>query len=277
MSKFKRQSGFTLIEVAIVFVIIAALLSYVFMPLRAQMETAHIKQARAKLVEIEEALYGFAIANGRLPCPTQPGLGGVSNPASPAAHCNNNAAITGYIGFVPSATLGIKGSVNCDGLLTDPWGRPYRYSVTNFNDPDPAIDQGVFVVNDGIRTAANFGVPPATPSLGNIVPDIQICNNLDNACNAGSPAANVSTNTAIAVVFSMGTRQRANSPREDENGGEAAVASTCGLGNYDLSNDRFYYASERRETAGQEFDDNVIWLSPNILYNRLLQAGHTLQ
>ena len=59
--KLSKQRGFTLIEIAIVFVIIAILLSYTFMPLRAQIETKNIKEARAKLVEIEEALYVFAI------------------------------------------------------------------------------------------------------------------------------------------------------------------------------------------------------------------------
>ena len=262
MKRFSNQTGFTLIELAIVFVIIAALLSYTFMPLRAQLETANIKQATAKLAEIEEALYGFSIANGRLPCPTIPGNNGIENPDTTVDHCAGNAAITGYIGFVPVSTLGIKGEVNCDGLLVDPWGRPYMYSISNSN----SSGNGDFVVFDGVRLG---GGPTG------VTPDLKVCNNLGINCTAAS--ASYSTDEAVAVIFSMGTRQRANSTDEDENAGEgAAMASTCGLPAYPVGGDSFYYTSHRIELAGQEFDDIVTWISPNILYAKLLQAGFTL-
>lgn len=258
-----KQTGFTLIEIAIVFIIIAVLLSYTFMPIRAQLETANIKEARAKLAEIEESLYGFAIANGRLPCPTIPGNNGIENPDTTADHCAGSTAIGGYVGFVPSSTLGLKGEVNCDGLLIDPWGRPYMYSITNSN----AAGISHFVVFDAIRLA---GGPTA------VNPDIKICNDLSQACNIG--AGTFSADQAVAVIFSMGTRQRANSADEDENAGEGAnVASTCGLPAYELGNDNFYYYAQRIEQNNQEFDDIVSWISPNILYSKLLQAGYTLQ
>jgi len=276
MNKFK-QNGFTLVEIAIVFIIIAVLLSYTFMPLRAQLETKNIKEARSKLVEIEEALYGFAIANNRLPCPTRPGLNGIANPADPTIaatpHCNGDAAIAGYIGFVPSNTLGIKGEVNCDGLLTDPWGRPYRYSVTNVDGIGAALPPGAgdnsadFVVTDAIRLEGG-------PNFVN--PDIKVCNNLAVNCTAGGGTA--STSSAVAVIFSMGTKQRANNAGENENAGEGGtIASTCGLPAYPIGSDQQYYAAQRIEEIGNEFDDIVIWISPNLLYSKLLQAGYTLQ
>ena len=262
MNRYHTQAGFTLIEVAIVFVIIAALLTYTFMPLRAQLEAANIKQAQAKLAEIEQSLYGFAIANGRLPCPTIPGNNGIENPDTTVNHCAGNVAIGGYIGFVPATTLGVKGEVNCDGLLIDPWGRPYMYSITNSN----ASGNGDFVVFDGIRLA---GGPTA------VTPDIKICNDLTQNCNAG--AGSFSTDEAVAIIFSLGTRERTNSADENENAGEgAAIASTCGLPAYQVGSDIFYYSAQRIEVAGQEFDDIVTWISPNILYAKLLQAGFTL-
>lgn len=285
MKKFK-QHGFTLIEIAIVFVIIAVLLSYTFMPLRAQLESKNIKDARSKLVEIEEALYGFAIANNRLPCPTRPGLNGVSNPPDPTIaatpHCNGNAAIAGYIGFVPSNTLGIKGEVNCDGLLTDPWGRPYRYSVVNTDgivaDVTDDDGSGDFVVTAGLQLQATFtgnlNGDPTLTAPNAVEPNIMVCNNLVANCTV----ADASTTTAVAVIFAMGTKERANGPRENENAGEGGtIASTCGLPAYPISNDIRYYSAQRKEVVGQEFDDILIWISPNILYSRLLQAGHSLQ
>jgi prepilin-type N-terminal cleavage/methylation domain-containing protein len=250
------QHGFTLIEMAIVFLIIGALLSYTFMPLRAQLETANIKQARGKLAEIEEAIYGFAIANGRLPCPTLPGQGGLSQQPDPTNACDSS------IGFVPSGTLGLKGETNCDGLLVDPWGRPYRYSVTDSDfDADGADD---FVAINELR---NVGIASATP-------DLQVCRNLDAACNSTTAQANIVAREVVAVIFSMGTKGRANSATENENAGEGGtLASSCGLAAYPIGNDRFYYAAKRREIAGQEFDDQLIWISPHILYGKLLQAG----
>jgi len=265
--KIFKQNGFTLIEVAIVFIIIAVLLSYTFMPLRAQLETANIKKAHAKLVEIEEALYGFAIANNRLPCPTVPGNAGLSNPGNPTGtaveHCNSSAAIAGYIGFVPSSSLGLKGEVNCDGLLMDPWGRPYMYSISNSDESG----SGDFVTFEGIKNALG-------PTV--VDPDIKVCNDLTANCTAGGGIA--STDKAVAVIFSMGTRQRANSGKEDENAGEGGtVASTCGLPAYKIGNDAQYYAAQRIESGNNQFDDILIWISPNILYSKLLQAGHQLQ
>lgn len=261
MKKFK-QHGFTLIEIAIVFVILAVLLSYTFMPLRAQLESKNIKEARSKLIEIEESLYGFAIAKERLPCPTQPGQGGLEQftPVVGAGNC------TSSIGFIPSTTLGIKGEVNCDGLLMDPWGQPYRYSITSTDFSATGGED--FVVAGQLKSPANGG-----EGIGNVTPDIQVCNNLGSTCVYGSDATDISANDAVAVLFSIGTKQRANSTEENENAGEATVASQCGLPAYGISNDRFYYASTRREVVGNEFDDILIWISPNILYSTMLKAG----
>lgn len=253
------QHGFTLIEMAIVLVILAALLSYTFMPLRAQLETANIKEARGKLAEIEQALYGFAIANGRLPCPTLPGEGGLSMPQDPTPP---NASCNSSIGFVPSVSLGLKGETNCDGLLLDPWGRPYRYSVTDSDFDGDGNDD--FVVSTELR---DVGIADAAP-------DLRVCRNLDAACSGGTVAADVIADDVVAVIFSMGTKSRSNNATENENAGEGGtLASTCGLTAYPIGNDRFYYAASRREIAGQEFDDNLIWISPHLLYGKLLQAG----
>lgn len=259
------QHGFTLLEMAIVLVILASLLTYTFMPLRAQLETANIKEARGKLAEIEQAIYGFAIANGRLPCPTLPGQGGLSVPQGPTPP---NASCNSSIGFVPSVSLGLKGETNCDGLLLDPWGRPYRYSVTDSDFDGDGNDD--FVVNDQLRD------PPVGVGITDANPDLRVCRNLDAACLAGAGTAPEDriADEVVAVIFSMGTKSRANTATENENADENnPLPSTCGLAAYPIGNDRFYYAAQRREIAGQEFDDQLIWVSPSILYGKLLQAG----
>ncbi len=243
--------------------ILSVLLTAAFMSVSGLRESANVSEARKKLDEIEQALYGFAAANNHLPCPAIPGNGGVANQPNAASNCASSLNISDYIGFVPSTTLGIKGRVNCDGLLLDPWGRPYRYSVANTDTGNGFAD---FVVSGDISAEGMSNVTASTIGY-------RICNNTLQNCASASALSIVSDN-AVAVVFSMGS-PRANSSAENENAGEggASAASSCGLANYELGNDRRYYSSTRIEQAGSEFDDIVIWLSPNILFNKMLDAN----
>jgi prepilin-type N-terminal cleavage/methylation domain-containing protein len=107
--------GFTLIEMAIVLLIVTLLLGGLLMPLSAQVEQRKIGETQKSLDEIKEALLGFAIANRRLPCPAQSATDGSEN-----APCNGSLTAAG---FIPWAALGVS--------KTDAWGHIFRYSVTS--------------------------------------------------------------------------------------------------------------------------------------------------
>ena len=64
-----RANGFTLIEMAVVVAVIALLLGGIIVPLAAQVEERRISEMQRLLDETREALAGFAVTNGRLPCP----------------------------------------------------------------------------------------------------------------------------------------------------------------------------------------------------------------
>lgn len=244
----KLNKGFTLIEIAIVLLIIGLLISAAIMPLGAQRDTNNIKKAREELKTIEQAIYGYAIATGRLPCPAQPGSGAEA-PAG-GGNCANNS-----IGFVPSATLGLSGKVNCDSdnLLVDPWGNPYRYSVST-------SDAGGAASYDFTTGGDISAVGVAT-----LAPDLRVCT--DSACGTRL------TEQAVAVVLSMGKNwSTLGGADEVENAGEANIASGCTAA-YDVAGDNDYVSHTPIETAGNEFNDIVIWISPNILYAKLLAAG----
>ena len=66
------QNGFTLIEMAIVLMIVGLLLGGLLVPLSAQMDQRNISDTQKAMSEIKEALIGYAMANGRLPCPAVP-------------------------------------------------------------------------------------------------------------------------------------------------------------------------------------------------------------
>lgn len=112
---FIRQRGFSLVELAIVLIIVGLLLSSMMPPLTAQIDQRNYNQTEQQFNEIREALIGFAVTNGRLPRPATSLADGAENPVI----CANNAACTG---FIPWVTLGLK--------KTDAWNKMIRYSVT---------------------------------------------------------------------------------------------------------------------------------------------------
>jgi prepilin-type N-terminal cleavage/methylation domain-containing protein len=106
----KVQSGFSLVELSIVLVVIGLLLGGVIGSTVALIQSAQSRQADKDLELIRESLIGFLVENGRLPCADTDG-DGIENGPTP---CSN-------WGIVPFAQLGVPRS--------DPWGGDYRYRV----------------------------------------------------------------------------------------------------------------------------------------------------
>ena len=116
----KSCRGFTLVELAMVLFVVSLLLGGLLVPLATQIEARQRSDAEGQLELIREALIGFAIVNGRLPCHTTE-----SDPSSanygvadtwPCTPATNTAGWVGD-GILPWKTLGLN-----NGL--DPWGVP---------------------------------------------------------------------------------------------------------------------------------------------------------
>lgn len=69
MRRINPIHGFTLVELTIVLLIIALLLGGLLLPLSAQQDMKNQVNAEKQLAEIKEALVGYAIINGKFPCP----------------------------------------------------------------------------------------------------------------------------------------------------------------------------------------------------------------
>lgn len=223
----KTSAGFTLLEMAIVLVIIGVLLGGLLMPLSAQVETSRINETRKALDEINQALIGFAVTNGYLPCPA------VSS--SNGAEDRTGATCTGAkrLGFLPWATLGVS--------QVDAWGRLYRYSVTStFTDSGTkftlASAGDITVKNDNSVANIATAIPVLVMSHG-------VNGYYATVAGGGAPIADGSaTNTD-----------------EDTNGSDTTTFVSKGI---------------TRSTAavGGDYDDIVVWISPNILFNRMVAA-----
>lgn len=111
-----RQSGFSLVELAMVLLIVGLLLGGLVPTISSQIEQQRINETRKQLEAIKQALTGFAVVNGRLPCADTDADGeeGLLLPAS----CNATVATEG---FLPWKTLGVAEK--------DAWEQTWRYRV----------------------------------------------------------------------------------------------------------------------------------------------------
>lgn len=106
------QSGFTLVELTIVLIIVALLSTGLMLGMSAQRNVAENLDAQHQLENIREALLGFALSKGRLPCPAAPTLAN-ANPGAGLESCPLEH------GVLPWVTLGLPES--------DPWGNRFSY------------------------------------------------------------------------------------------------------------------------------------------------------
>ena len=199
----RKAAGFTLIELAITVFIIALLLGSIMVPLATQIEQRQTGETQKKQEEVRDALMGFAVTNGYLPCPAISAANGQEDRAAGGA-CNKRN------GFIPWETLGVS--------RADAWGRLYRYSVT----PAFASSAALFSVSTApditIRTRDNAGTS-VTLTTANSVPAVVLSHGkngygaADDQGNAQAavPAANTdeTANASGTTTFFSRTAQGA--------------------------------------------------------------------
>ncbi|MBI1274737.1 prepilin-type N-terminal cleavage/methylation domain-containing protein [bacterium] len=129
------QKGVSLVEMAIVIVIIAAMAGMALSMGSSQNSQAKLKQSYDKMAMVEEAFALFVRMNGRLPCPADPrqprlNAGGAANPNLGLEDCTANTQITvagvpgAFAGAVPTQTLNLSPELMIDG-----WDRRFTYVV----------------------------------------------------------------------------------------------------------------------------------------------------
>ncbi len=173
------QSGFTLVELTMVLIIVALLSTGLLFGVSAQRSVAENADAQRQLENIRETLLGFAIANGRLPCPAVPTLasGDVNAGVAATPPCLNAA----QHGVLPWATLGLP--------ETDPWGNRYTYFAgSDFTAAVPVGAQTSFTL-DTIGTA---NIKDNGASAANIASDLPavIVSHGSRAVGAYQPTGN---------------------------------------------------------------------------------------
>jgi prepilin-type N-terminal cleavage/methylation domain-containing protein len=287
-----KQSGFTLVEIAIVLLIVTILLGYTVALFPHQQQLKQYRALSHEMDRVMEAIIGFAQVNGRLPCPALPNSAGVED-IDGANGCNN------YGGFVPVNTLGLDGRFNADSLLLDPWGNPYRYYVTFNDDGSSDFTAPGEMRAVGLVDMEDMGSDPDGDGYIDLDGRYLICadrgNLTDDDCldqdttvfgrritTGGASGTETRYGGAPFVLLSMG-KNWSEAPSVDELENAGADLSTTDLSmtvgpsgmDYLLKNVANGETTFVRRPGGlaDDFDDVVRWVSPSILFSRMIQAG----
>lgn len=232
------QRGFTLIEMAIVLVIMTILIGGLAVPLSAQIQARRIAETNKTLEEAREAIMGYAITHKTAGPNPRPYLPCPDSDADGVEDRDAGGSCTQEVGWLPWVTLGTAAQ--------DAWGNRLEYAAR------PEVTD----------SAIGFHNLTATPTPAGWH---DVCGN-QTACIPPDIAAGVPV-----VVLSRGANGWG---ARNVNGSTlAAPTSTHELANQD--NDKFYVsrAPSKPGDAAGEFDDLVTWLSFNQLITRVCPAG----
>lgn len=263
--------GFSLVELAVVMTIVALLLGGLMYTLSAQTEQRNFEETRRRLEQARELLLGFAIVNGRLPCPARSNNAG-AEVRNAAGECKNTSGTIlednyggtlsdGTVGgLLPAVTIGFQ-SVDSAGFAVDAWGNRIRYAVaktitgTSCGGVLPHFVHATNLKNNGIT---------CLPS------DLLICSVTQtvaagNACSAGTAVTN--KEVVAAIVFSTGKNGNLGPQGSNE------TENVNGQGTVNR-----VFVSKTPDPAGVatgtgEFDDLLIWIPAGVLYGKLIAAG----
>jgi prepilin-type N-terminal cleavage/methylation domain-containing protein len=281
----RHQTGFTLIEIAFVVLIVSIMLGATLTLISKQQELNRYKKADREMDKIIDTIIGFAQINGRLPCPS------FASASAGVSSGDGNADCLTFGGFVPSSTLGINGRLNSDSLLSDPWGNPYRYYVSSGDVGGSA--GGDFVMNGDMQQVGLVDVVdvPSADLTGDGYIDLDgqflICDSAgtstDDLCTGavrvfGNPTPSPSPYVyagAIVVLISTGRNGNNQTPDPTDNADELENMGTTGpINGYYLKNVTGSETTFVRRTTGfaDDFDDIVKWISPSTLFSRMIEA-----
>lgn len=234
-----RPTGFTLVEMAIVLLILTLLAGSLTAGLSAHLARRAEAATDAAIDEARDALLGYVVRRGYFPCPARSATDGSEDrDATDKNKCRK------HTGLLPWATLGIPG--------VDGWSRRLRYAVA----PEYVRDIRDTVVGEKANLADG---------------DIDIkTRNLDGA----ELFLTTDGGRTPVVILSHG----ANGLGATDQDGNALAPPAAGSDEArNASPDgRLFYARPRSENPaapGGAFDDRVSWLSPNLIAHRLISAG----
>lgn len=229
------SAGFSLIEMAMVLIIMTLVLGGLMMPLSAQIEQRNRTETQRTLEDAKEALIGYAVANGVLPCPSA-----LDSSNIPTGVARTTCDTTNNSGYLPWATLGVT--------KQDAWGNLFRYTVSpNFTVPIALNSARTITIKSRDSNGGEVSL-----STANDIPAVALSHGKN-----GYGAIN-----GDGILQYKPTGFVSSNPDEGTN----AISN---IKFFSRTPAPAGYAAAK----GGEFDDMITWLSPNILFNRMAAAG----
>lgn len=233
--KTRRTSdGFSLVEMAIVLVIVGVLLGGLLPVLSGQMEQQRRNETRKLMEEVRDSLLGYVMINGRLPSPacgtipTGSSNAGIELIPASAALCTSGAIDRAVL---PWATLGVS--------ETDAWGRRLTYRVTDiFASGVPSGASASFTLSD----TGNINITGG--DIASTIPVVVVSHGV-KGCGAYLPTGARMKDDSITTPPPYCT----DSDQQENANGDATFVS---------------------KTTTSTFDDLVIWISTNTLISRMV-------
>jgi prepilin-type N-terminal cleavage/methylation domain-containing protein len=289
--------GFTLIELAVALTIVALVVGGLAVPMSARIAEQQYTDTQATLDKASEALLGFAILNGRLPCPDIDTVAGAVDDRDGIE--NQNAALTGCHagvganlnsdiaagaavgaswGDLPWQTLGLAPPNNADA-----WNNRLRYAVVTRATLPSATPTPLSVMLSAGLAQTYLDIRcgnPANPAA--YVPAPGCVQNLP-----GPAVGNFALSTnAVFVVYSLGSNGWGGTPINSlvvkafagsglaATSDQAANLPELAAKNTALLRSQFVTRArtDATSTSGQ-FDDVLTFMSSNTLAAKLLSAG----
>ncbi len=233
----KSASGFTLIEIAVVLVIVGILVGSFIGTFADRIDTTRRDNTNKELEDIKSILMAFAFsqANPFLPCPD------TDAPPDGKENRDGGGACTAASGFLPWKTIGAG--------YADAWDNRYRYWV----NIEYADDAGFLLVTDDEANSATVET-----RIGN--------NNVDLLKNAVAVIFSHGKNS-LGAVSSEGIDQAALPAVGDGYDDENENAD---------GDDEFMSRPLTKEGAavdGGIFDDILVWINSYEIKAKMVQAG----
>jgi prepilin-type N-terminal cleavage/methylation domain-containing protein len=255
--RIQSQRGFSLIEMAMVLVIMGLVIFGATTAIVKVSDAANIKATNDRLQQAKSALLNFVMTYGRLPCPANANSSGQASPNASGV-CTAGLGNTGQAGYLPAATLGLNPLDATSNLFLGGWDdsavvggqypRAIRYAVTNTDVSVLTKDAATPVT--GLKIASNRTAVAASFPTGAAGNGFKICLNM--AC------ANPLAYNAAVVIWSTG-----------KNGNQIPVNAEE-LQNWNQSTPRLFISHD----ASLTFDDHVIWISYQEIIGKLREGGH---
>ena len=252
----RRHLGFTLIELAVVLVIVGLIGGGMVSAWTSRLVQQRIDTTKTNAEAIKTALTLFISRNNRLPCPAiaglAPGAAGYGQEAATPGTCTGTTIIgTAARGIVPWMSLGLTSEA-----ASDAYNNRMTYQVTQ-----PATD----------LTAATLAGLRGTLSLHADVPialGMTPTGNQINGCSA-TAGDDGCHGLAVAVILSHG----ANGLGAFSETGTALAAATSAREVQNAGNNNAFVRSDYSTNDANYFDDIVLALRPDDLLGPLVKDG----